>query len=594
LNALAKEVDIPGTELARVNIERYCEDLEKDILIQFDAAYRKGDKALMNRCAKILIDLNGGNSCVQTYVNQHEFFINRNMVTEEDFEVKSDDEDEDEVRITPLLKLYEEIRAVVPAEWATISVVFPNSVSVMRKFIQRIYAQSIQNHVEVLLTKAGERSPLFYLRSLAACHASTSSLNTDLRKFDDTVIAPTCGGTNDATLGGTLERCFEDLFVPYTDGERWIDVERQCLVMRMEEGIKVFVNAVATKKKTKLKKQQTVVPNMQAVGQLLNMVGMDSKASSGSSVQQMTPDEQGHPSAETVLAILGVHIEAMGRCRLLCKPAEQARNGTLLFREFVDIAGGRYLKVGVDMAFEELTSADAKVEPDLNQSMPVICVCNQILRLFQLHFQTVVVPLVSSSPTSHRETVIFKNEFMSGVETLVNKMLQKQIETILHWLSVILARQKKTDFRPKDESLTTNMGTTLVIASIVCQQVSDFLLKVYARCTKNIDGENLEVFLNEIGSGFHNMLLDHLKKFTYSYTGGVILTKDLAKYYETFTCFRCQSITERFEMLREIGNLFIVKPENLKTVLSEGYLARIEINLLQPFLMTRTDWAKIQ
>jgi hypothetical protein len=37
-------------------------------------------------CAQTLLDFNGGNSCVQVYVNQHDFFINRvtQVTTEED------------------------------------------------------------------------------------------------------------------------------------------------------------------------------------------------------------------------------------------------------------------------------------------------------------------------------------------------------------------------------------------------------------------------------------------------------------------------------------------------------------------------------
>eukprot|EP00842_Homolaphlyctis_polyrhiza_P006460 jgi/Hompol1/6815/HPOL_005091-RA len=46
-------------------------------------------------------------------------------------------------------------------------------------------------------------------------------------------------------------------------------------------------------------------------------------------------------------------------------------------------------------------------------------------------------------------------------------------------------------------------------------------------------------------------------------------------------------------MLKELGNLFIVKPENLKTVMNEGYLGRIEPQLLHPYLILRADWAKL-
>ena len=72
----------------------YCEKFEKDMLHLFDRCYRKGDPKMMHvgspfairelyptalpqHCAQTLLDFNGGASCVQVYVNQHDFFINR-------------------------------------------------------------------------------------------------------------------------------------------------------------------------------------------------------------------------------------------------------------------------------------------------------------------------------------------------------------------------------------------------------------------------------------------------------------------------------------------------------------------------------------
>jgi hypothetical protein len=43
-------------------------------------------------------------------------------------------------------------------------------------------------------------------------------------------------------------------------------------------------------------------------------------------------------------------------------------------------------------------------------------------------------------------------------------------------------------------------------------------------------------------------------------------------------------------MLRELGNVFLVKPEILRSLLSEGYLAKIERRNLIPFLKMREDW----
>lgn len=52
-------------------------------------------------------------------------------------------------------------------------------------------------------------------------------------------------------------------------------------------------------------------------------------------------------------------------------------------------------------------------------------------------------------------------------------------------------------------------------------------------------------------------------------------------------------LAAKFDLLREIGSLFIVKPENLKSIVQEGYLSRIDVSTLHPYLMMRSDWSKL-
>ncbi len=77
LQALANELDTPGTEVAKQKIAEYCQNLETSLLTSFDQAYRIGDIATMAACSKNLYEFNGGASCAQAYVNQHEFFIDK-------------------------------------------------------------------------------------------------------------------------------------------------------------------------------------------------------------------------------------------------------------------------------------------------------------------------------------------------------------------------------------------------------------------------------------------------------------------------------------------------------------------------------------
>jgi hypothetical protein len=70
-------------EAVRDEVDKYGERFETGVLRNFDRAYRNGDPRMMQHCAKILQDFNGGASCVQIYVNQHDFFITTTQRLEE-------------------------------------------------------------------------------------------------------------------------------------------------------------------------------------------------------------------------------------------------------------------------------------------------------------------------------------------------------------------------------------------------------------------------------------------------------------------------------------------------------------------------------
>lgn len=66
--------------------------------------------------------------------------------------------------------------------------------------------------------------------------------------------------------------------------------------------------------------------------------------------------------------------------------------------------------------------------------------------------------------------------------------------------------------------------------------------------------------------------------------------RDISKYEEAIQAFKIPVLNDLFEMLRQLGNIFLVKPEILRSILSEGYLARLDPNMLLPYLEKRVDF----
>jgi len=125
-----------------------------------------------------------------------------------------------------------------------------------------------------------------------------------------------------------------------------------------------------------------------------------------------------------------------------------------------------------------------------------------------------------------------------------------------------------------------------------CVACCELLEKVGESAKECLSGKNLEVLLSEVGVAFHSLLLDHLRKFPVNATGGLMLAKDLKSYQDTVATFKIPSLSERFEFIRQLGNVFLIQPEILKSYITEGYLGRIDASLLRPYLCQRTDWAQ--
>lgn len=121
--------------------------------------------------------------------------------------------------------------------------------------------------------------------------------------------------------------------------------------------------------------------------------------------------------------------------------------------------------------------------------------------------------------------------------TFLDGFAQQVFPAIISWLSLQLGKQKKNDFKPRNDDQSFARVNTEP-----CDACCEILEKVRDAAFQNLSGKNREVFLNEIGTSFHrsvhastvfiyraewmySLLLDHLRKFPVSATGGLMLAK---------------------------------------------------------------------
>ncbi|KAF9076869.1 exocyst complex component Sec10-like protein [Rhodocollybia butyracea] len=625
LNTVAKEVDLPTADKTRENIEKYCEKFEKEMLNLFDRCYRKGDPKMMHHCAQTLLEFNGGSSCIQVYVNQHDFFINnvRESKQTEDtvlWNVISDPDTSPPKNERGLTDLFAEIRTTVDTEAQIVKAVFPNPPVVMQVFLQRVFAQSIQQHMEQLLHRATAISDLAYLRVLQLVHIQASTLVEDLKvyelpasgsrlPFEVGDFSRTLGGssntgpTTSTTLTAMLETALEELFVPYTEGQRYLERESQSLgtlYSRLLEDFTRYHQIKAPKGKSSMfdrvvnqlstaaattSSGGVQTTSAQAANAILRFGGLNSEKNIE---EEPVREEDGQLSVDVAEIMLKWHAEAIGRCVELSAPNDVAKNTFALLRVLAEAIVTAYIEEAIETAQARLDAADSKAEP-LLQVLSILRTVDLICHLWQQYVNTALLPLASSSVTIRREMLVFNNQTVSRLEGGVNQFMHRLTDMIVSWLLTQLSKQKRNDFKPKNDDISFARVNTEP-----CVACCDMLEKVRDAAKVNLSGKNLELFLTEIGVSFHSLLLEHLRKFPVSATGGLMLAKDIRMYQDTVSSFGIASLTERFEFIRQLGQVFLLSPEILKSYITENYLGRIEPRLLKPYLAQRSDWGQFE
>ena len=216
----------------KVVIEKFLESLEQDLLSKFDECYRRPNYNGMRDCAIALRGFNDGSSVITTYVNQHSFFIDRNQLITEELSTEAEtwdrlqDPDAEPPGIEPTFQsLVDEIKIVIQEESIIIKRAFPYYEEVLIRFLERIFQQSIQQLLEMILDKASDLSSLAFLRSLQTSRSYVTQLVEDLKTHGLTENPDPVT----SQVAATLDQQIEELFSSYFIGEKYIEREKKNL-----------------------------------------------------------------------------------------------------------------------------------------------------------------------------------------------------------------------------------------------------------------------------------------------------------------------------------------------------------------------------
>lgn len=460
-------------------IEKFSETLEKDLLKQFDEFYRKANFEGMKDCATVLQDFNGGASVIALFVNQHQFFIDRSqLVTEEvggdaeSWEKLADPDAELPGVESSLQSLLDEVKVVVQEESAIIRRAFPYYEQVLGKFLQRVFQQSIQQRLEMVLEKASGVSSLAFLRCLQSSRGYISALIDDLKAHGLTEH-PESISSQAALL---LDQQLEELFVPYFVGSSYIERERRTLEELFNALLFKFTSFQARRKKAattfmaSLSRPGTALmstardafvnrldsPDISPIqrSMLLQVAKIGDVPEGGRLTEIKLTEEDGQPNLGDAKRMLKWLAEAVGRGLELSVNTDTHKDVSALLNLLLVTMGDGYVDVCLDAALEAATSQESgKTEPDFGY-LPSVRTTISVTTLMVMCVNAVLLPLAAGSITTRRDMEKRTSQTTSRIEEKINTIEQKTIDATLAWVSRLLSGQKKNDFRPRESDNT--------------------------------------------------------------------------------------------------------------------------------------------
>ncbi|CAN8098877.1 unnamed protein product [Discula destructiva] len=563
-------------------LEKFSEVLEQDLLEQFNRSYRAQNFPDMMQCAKVLHDFNGGSSVIATFVNQHDFFINRNQLLSDEV---SGDEDAWESLADPdkespgieqsLQSLVDEVRVVMQEESFIIKQAFPFAETVLIRFIQRVFQQSIQQRLEMVLEKADSVSSLAFLRTLHAARTYIGTLIDDLKMHGLIEHPDPCS----AQISQTLDQQLDELFVPYLVGNAYIDRERKNLEelyssllfkytifhSRRKKAPTGFMASLAQQgsqmltsaKEAYLERLDSsdLTPTQKAM--MLRVAGVKDNSDNKNEIE--VTEEDGVLSVKVAQRMMKWLAESVRRTLELGLPSDTAKDVNSLLNLLLTSMGQVYVETALDAALDMSTAQEnSKVEPDMTY-LPSLRPASTIANIMSRFINTVMIRLAEGNATVRRSMEAQAKMGMESIERKTNNVVKSTIDVVVNWVSRSLGTQKKTDFRPKDNELEDMAETN------PCQNICNFLKRFLILAKQAIDGHNLEIFSTELAISVHRLLFEHFKKFSVNATGGLMVTKDINKYVSSLKEWPLtKEAVSIIDLLPEIGYLFMIGPEALR------------------------------
>lgn len=556
---------LPKTEKfqkLRDRIEQKYTLIERELIEEFEKAYRREKKSQMKEIASIMSNFKGYNQCIEAFIEQS---LMGEMIG------ALDNRD----GFSNVLPLCERIQVIARD-------VFKNPEDVMSKFLVNIYVGKLKDHIDHVLNGHDQEKYLIELNNqfTRTTRLSNQIINArimgskDLESLTRRIFHKYLKNYFNTEVTSLKERCLGIL-------NRYYESKKHQKKESSRGGLQDFTNKIRSKN--------------------LNISGLTNKNFSIGQLAgiNITIANDPLPPGETLLSedvaisILHEIKQALSRNGELSKPKE-AENAVEIFDVCLQFLCIEHLDYAIELSIE-MMNLEQRSQPDL-RFFDIVRQCNAMCHLIEKQFIDCVHPQMYKveSRKCYIECVKRKRKVLDQLELKLNGGLEKLLNVCISWIkSTLNTEQKRTDFKPENGELSSELSTS------ACSKVCKFVKLVIRKMFDCLDGENVDIVYTEFGKRFYDAIYEHLQRFEFSEIGAMVAILDVKTYRDTITDIPNRDtgkslpdgkiIYDKFQVLHNLCNLWVVPPGNLEQLCKDGGLSNVDHKILATFIRLRAD-----
>ncbi|KAI8053305.1 exocyst complex component Sec10-domain-containing protein [Syncephalis plumigaleata] len=583
-------------------LETTTQLLESRSLQQFEQAYHADDTEAMKYHALVLFELNGGQSCVQMYIQMNQLFFDNEHTPLDNLAPLAVNEQGEH---TPLIDFAEHLKNELERQAKMISEIFSEEDDVLFAFTERVYEDVIADYVNELMAGALQRSLPDYLNLTVEAYRRFSTFTVGLTQMRPRALDP-------ERAHRCLYAVFSPLMEPYIEREiralremydreirRW---DRQMEEMRHRaeaERTRRLMGAAEREAYKKgflrrLKRGLTRSKDDEKTGASTN-------AKDDSSSFEIVQELSGLLSLEMSLQMIHVNKQALHRVLRFANLGGRAgtdveRGLERIFVSLLHILGQRHVKPAFETAVERLssykttqtTASDAQVQPIL-RFFELIHLADLVHQMIFVYYKEEICRFVDEHDFTNGCNAE-KKAFERNLDDVVAAGLDRSIEVLMSHVEYILENeQRATDYDPETDIIDLR-------PTKACRDVVRCLYTHTQMVSGATEKPMLEVFYTELGLRFFNILSKHLKTNQISEAGGFQVISDLNHYHEWAVSLNAPEALRYFHALKELGHIYIVSPQDLRELMHDRrrYQGALREEEIYEFVQLRKDYRRIQ